>query len=260
MILARSTRYDEAIALLRTVVDAKPRSEDVREACRVGMLIAAASDDPETLNRVEGILTTAVKIDPYEDAVTVMLALFRHIQGNFADEVRLYKAVLEHRPDSDLVLNNLAWALSEGLGEAAEALVLIDKLVKPGTRHPAARHPGHHPRPPRPLRRGDPRPRGRRQGRHRVERPEPLPPGPRLQARRPRGRLPAELRPRPEGRPHPPRCRPRRTRRVPPDDERRRPHPPDPTRAEAGPKPATGKEPDKAFGSRPDGKAPGSRS
>ena len=51
-------------------------------------------------------------------------------RSRFADEVRLYRAVLERQPQNPVVLNNIAWALSEGMNQPSEAMEQIDELVR----------------------------------------------------------------------------------------------------------------------------------
>jgi len=128
--LARASRYDEALQLLQTAVKSSAGVEDLRESCQVASRIAVAADDPETLGKVDGVIKAALAAAPNSDEITVMLAMLRHVQTNFEEEARLYQAVLAHRPESVVVLNNLAWALSEGLNKPAESLKHLDALLK----------------------------------------------------------------------------------------------------------------------------------
>jgi tetratricopeptide (TPR) repeat protein len=130
-ILVRTSRYAEALTLLHNAVTTPGIGiEDLRETCRVAMQVSIATDDRETLRQVDGILTAALAIEPNADEVLVMRAMLSHVLGKFEEEVRIYKDVLKHHPDSFVVLNNLAWALSEGLAQPKEALDHINKLVK----------------------------------------------------------------------------------------------------------------------------------
>jgi Tfp pilus assembly protein PilF len=129
--LLRASRYDESLRMLVTCVQTPGIGiEDLREACRTAMQVTIATDDPETLRQVDVILATALTKEPEADEFLVMQAMLRHLQRKFDDEVRLYRVVLEHRPESYVVLNNLAWALSEGLDHPEEARTYIDRLVK----------------------------------------------------------------------------------------------------------------------------------
>ena len=132
-ILARKGQRDEALVLLSVAVSAsrpRPTAEDLREIGRCAMQLAVSSDDSVTLGKVAQILTKALGIEPNSDELLVMTAMLRHLQRNYEDEVRLYKSVLTRRPESYVVLMNLAWVLSEGLHKPDEALPYMDTLSK----------------------------------------------------------------------------------------------------------------------------------
>ena len=105
-------------------------AEDRRGASRVAMNVAARPDvNAADLSTSESILETALGRDPRDYDVIVMMAMFRHRQGRYDDEARLYRSTLEMRPFDPISSNNLAWVLSEGLGHPDQALELIDKFV-----------------------------------------------------------------------------------------------------------------------------------
>jgi tetratricopeptide (TPR) repeat protein len=132
-ILARKGQRDEALVLLNVAVSAsksRPTAEDLREVGRCAMQLAVASDDPVTLGKVAEILTKTLSLEPNSDELLVMTAMLRHLQRNYEEEVRLYKSVLTRRPESYVVLMNLAWALSEGLHRPDEAMPYMETLDK----------------------------------------------------------------------------------------------------------------------------------
>lgn len=63
-------------------------------------------------------------------AATIGLANIHHERGDFAQAVTLLRGALHKHPDSAIVANNLAQALSDW-GRNAEALALIDKMGDP---------------------------------------------------------------------------------------------------------------------------------
>ncbi len=67
---------------------------------------------------------------PAADDLLLMLAMIRRYQGRYEDEVRLYRDILSREPGNIVVLNNLAWALSEGLNQPSEALEYIDEMIR----------------------------------------------------------------------------------------------------------------------------------
>ncbi len=129
LILARGSRNDEAFAMLQAAARAG-RTENLLETARVAMTLAVDSDDAETLAKADAVLNATQSAAPHSDELAIMTAMLRHIQGKYAEEVRLYKAVLEHRPENPVILNNLAWALCEGSHLPAEALPLIEASIQ----------------------------------------------------------------------------------------------------------------------------------
>jgi tetratricopeptide (TPR) repeat protein len=137
--LGRRGRIDEAFELLRKALAPRPGNpEDVREAGKVALQIAATNADTETLRKASETLDTARALEPQSDELVVMAAMVRHLQGRFDDEAALYRTLLERRPENYVALNNLAWALSEGLNQPDKGLECIDRLVKLAGRDPEA--------------------------------------------------------------------------------------------------------------------------
>ena len=56
--------------------------------------------------------------------------MFLHTQGRYLDESNQYRALLKDHPGNGLILNNLAWSLSEGLHQPSEALTYIDEAIQ----------------------------------------------------------------------------------------------------------------------------------
>lgn len=137
---ARRGLGEEALEQLKAAAaQTGARHEDLLETGRVAMEVAAASADSVTLHKVEDILDTLLQHDPNADDVLILLAMLRHLQGRYGEEVRLYRVALERRPEDFVILNNLAWALSEGLQQYEEALTYAEQQVKIlGENHPGA--------------------------------------------------------------------------------------------------------------------------
>jgi len=135
--LARGGHADEAMALLRNV-GPSAALEDLREAGRVAMQVALAADAPATLAKAEEVLANGLKAAPGADELIVMMAMLRHLQGRYEEEVRLYQTARAHRPESYVVLNNLAWALCEGARRPAEAIPVAEEMIRVTGREPAS--------------------------------------------------------------------------------------------------------------------------
>jgi uncharacterized protein HemY len=58
-------------------------------------------------------------------------------QGRYADATQIYRSLLAQNSDNPLVLNNLAWTLSEDLNLPAEGLERIDAAIKKIGRDPS---------------------------------------------------------------------------------------------------------------------------
>jgi tetratricopeptide (TPR) repeat protein len=129
MVVARGGG-DEALTLCRTAAQAAENPGDLHEACRVALEIAVASRvESATVNRANEVIDAALGHNPNADDLLVMKAMLDHLMGLFEEEVRLYRAVLVRQPRNPVVLNNLAWALSEGLKQPSEALEKIGELI-----------------------------------------------------------------------------------------------------------------------------------
>jgi tetratricopeptide (TPR) repeat protein len=129
-ILASRGQREEALALCRTAVKAGIQPLDLREACRIALDLAVASASETTfLERARAVTETARQRAPEYDDLRVIQAMICHLQERFDEEVRHYRAVLANQPRNPVVLNNLAWALSEGLNQPSEALEKIDELL-----------------------------------------------------------------------------------------------------------------------------------
>ena len=133
--LARKGNHDEAIDLLE-IAARGGQYEDLLETGRTAMTLAVDAADPVTLSRVERVLDAALNAAPGVDELSIFKAMLRHIQGRYNDEAQLYQAALERKPEHPVILNNLAWVLSEGLHRPEEGLKYIDELVKITGRNP----------------------------------------------------------------------------------------------------------------------------
>ncbi len=128
---------DTAIELAETAL----KTGGERQANEVARIMASFLSekrvDPESsyADRAEELTREALEAHPESAQVQASLAMvlqFRgRVQNSKLDEVvSIYRGMLQESPDSILILNNLAWALSEFKDEPAEALVMIDRAIK----------------------------------------------------------------------------------------------------------------------------------
>ena len=130
MIAGRRRRPAEALRLCRLAVETAGPA-DAREAGRVAFGAAFADPGVDHLGELEEILEAANRRDPGGTEIPLQLAQLRHHQGRYEDVVRLYRQVIDRRPDlRPSIQNNIAWVLSEDLHRPLEGIPLVDDLLK----------------------------------------------------------------------------------------------------------------------------------
>jgi len=137
LVLGRRGEFDAALALCRTAAQAGGDRLDMSETGQVALgLVMASGRKSEIIQQADGIFEAAQSHAPNDDALVVMRAMLYHLTANFDEEVRSYRSVLARQPRNLVVLNNLAWPLSEGLKQPSEGLEKIDDLIRLGGRSP----------------------------------------------------------------------------------------------------------------------------
>jgi tetratricopeptide (TPR) repeat protein len=120
-------KYDDAIATCKAAIDAG----SPREALRVAMNIAYShQNDPTLVSKVEALAAPARAKDPKDAEVVAIIAMIRHSQGRYAEEVELDQQALDMNPADFTFLNNMAWTLSEGLKKPEDGLARIEEAIR----------------------------------------------------------------------------------------------------------------------------------
>lgn len=127
--LIRAGRHGEALAPCQQAVDAGA-GDDVLEAAAAAYEVASSADSPEVLDRADAVLEAAVRREPTRTEIRAVLAMLRHMQNRIEEEIALCRSIVADRPDDAFGLNNLAWALCEGVNRPAEALPFAEDLVR----------------------------------------------------------------------------------------------------------------------------------
>lgn len=125
--LVNDGKLDEAARELTEV--AKAGDPDAAGASALALAVAPKAD-PRWLDLADKFLGDATKAAPANTVLTEKLALVRHLQGRFSEEVELYRKIFESNPRGFEFLNNMAWTLAVEMGQLDEGLKAADLAVK----------------------------------------------------------------------------------------------------------------------------------
>jgi tetratricopeptide (TPR) repeat protein len=127
----RDGKADEALKLFLEAVP-KADEDDLSELVRYALALVTSSGpaDPSRLAEAEKVVQAALARQPDSPILLTRAGYLRHFQERYADEVALYRQALEKMPANPDFLNNLAWALCEGLGQPKEALPYINRAFQ----------------------------------------------------------------------------------------------------------------------------------
>jgi tetratricopeptide (TPR) repeat protein len=89
--------------------------------------------------QADAVLEAALKGGPDQVELLQLASYLRHVQGRFDEEMGLYRRLDALQPEAPWYLNNMAWTLSEDLGQPEAALPVIDRLLKLVGDHPSCR-------------------------------------------------------------------------------------------------------------------------
>jgi len=123
-------RFDTALDLAEQAIgsgDANALFEGARAAL---MAVEATNGNFEGLERAVQLVETAHRQAPDQERLDSILAMARHFQGDYAEEIRLYRELLAQEPDNPVYLNNLAWALGVQEDGSAESIELINRALE----------------------------------------------------------------------------------------------------------------------------------
>jgi len=108
------------------------------------MLAGRLMKNPGRENRrvAEQILRHILVTNPNSIEVLSVFSRLRYSQGRYSEAVELYRRWLALAPNEVMILNDLAWILSEEMGQHEEALSLVEKALKlaPEDRHSLDTH------------------------------------------------------------------------------------------------------------------------
>ncbi|MFO0951433.1 MAG: tetratricopeptide repeat protein [Isosphaeraceae bacterium] len=125
--LALDGKVDEAAAQLEQA--AKDGDPDAAGGSALTLSLQPKAD-PRWLGLADRYLSEAVRLRAASPILHEKLALVKHLEGKFAEEIALYHTILNLNPASFEFLNNMAWTLSEEMDQPAEGLKWADEAVK----------------------------------------------------------------------------------------------------------------------------------
>src|SRR5262249_23702822 len=103
---------------------------DLIQAGRLAVALGTAVGVSEgQRNQAGGVLDAALKRQPDSVGLLQVASFFRHAPGTFDEQLALHRRLETLAPPNPWYLNNMAWTLSEDLGDPTAALPLIDRLL-----------------------------------------------------------------------------------------------------------------------------------
>ena len=135
-VAARRGRFAESPALALPAASSDD-AEDRRWAARVALeAFDKSGADPSIADAVLTVMDTATRRGTNDYDLLLLSGMARHLAGRFADEVAQFRSALELKPGDAMASNNLAWALSESLDRAPEAIAVLDESIRRNGRLP----------------------------------------------------------------------------------------------------------------------------
>lgn len=134
LVLATQGNSDEALNEASSALGTVDLTDEtdrlgLTEAVMGAIRSSSAEDRTALVGLAQPIIDAMLKRRDGDPDLLIASAVLSHQIGDFENEARLYRQVLQRRPGDPLAHYNLALVLSEGLGQPEEALRLIDRLA-----------------------------------------------------------------------------------------------------------------------------------
>ncbi len=127
-VLARQRRFAEAHAKCAEAWKAGKCPPEVIAGVNTSLLQVSSPTDAQVA-AVEVRLKTAIEAKPGSTILKLQLADLLDRRGQYPEAATLYRDVLAKEPNNFVAMNNLAWMLAHGGGNAKEALTHIEKAL-----------------------------------------------------------------------------------------------------------------------------------
>jgi tetratricopeptide (TPR) repeat protein len=126
-------RTDDALKLCSLAFD---RGLKTRAAIvAVGIVAADPNPDEKRFKLVADLASKARDADPSNLDLLMRYAMSEHFLKRYKNEVQIYQDILKISPRNIGALNNMAWTISENLGDPAEGLKIVDQAIEYYDRH-----------------------------------------------------------------------------------------------------------------------------
>jgi tetratricopeptide (TPR) repeat protein len=128
-VLARRGKLDEALKACQKAVDAGALTDAPAAATNLVTTKQQSPVGPPQYRAAEAVVQTALKQLPDNTGLLFARASLLRLLGRSAEAAQIYTSLLKNNPQDHLVLNNLAWTLSEDLQKPNEGLPHIEAAI-----------------------------------------------------------------------------------------------------------------------------------
>jgi tetratricopeptide (TPR) repeat protein len=129
-VLARRDHLDEALKSCQAAVDAGAALEGGTIAAMLVINKPLGADADARIKQANAVINAAIKRLPDNLTLLFSRANMERVQGRYAEAAQLYRDLLAKYPDNAMILNNMAWTLSEDLDQPAEGLERIEAAIQ----------------------------------------------------------------------------------------------------------------------------------
>lgn len=135
LVLAVRGRFEEALEQCAASLEAVDLTDQttrigLTEAVLQAVQAAPINQRVEQVARARPIIATMLNKRPGDPDLLTASAILCHHAGDYQEEAKLYREILERRPGDLLALHNLGLVLSEGLEQPEQGLAEIDRMER----------------------------------------------------------------------------------------------------------------------------------
>jgi tetratricopeptide (TPR) repeat protein len=129
-ILAKRGKLGDALKYCKIAADNGSAYEAASTAALLVTTQSLGADAAARLKEADAILDKALKQQPTHFGLLFSRASIKRLMGRYDEAAQLYGDMLTRNPDNPVLLNNMAWTLSEDLNKPADGLEKINTALK----------------------------------------------------------------------------------------------------------------------------------